>query len=213
MYPSKNDIIGELQPFKNEWNKIVNDQVTGDIIDAIMMAHKRHVGDYDRMVELFFRERLYASLKAIFSFLKENTQYVAESDTYQTVRSPMGLLNSTLGVDCKHYSLFIGGLVDAYNRLNNVGLKWFYRFASYDGSKTPGHVFVVVVDPVTKDEIWIDPVLDYFNEKKRYNFKIDFSPYKDGGEVLSGINKKCKSVRTGYLFFLGIFFGLIFLNN
>jgi hypothetical protein len=39
-------------------------------------------------------------------------------------------------------------------------------------TKQPQHVFIVI-DPGTKNEIWIDPVLKNFNEKKHYINKID----------------------------------------
>jgi len=42
-----------------------------------------------------------------------------------------------------------------------------YRFASYNAfSKMFGHVFIVVY-PNTKHEIWIDPVLESFDDRTK----------------------------------------------
>jgi hypothetical protein len=66
--------------------------------------------------------------------------------------------------DCKHYSGFIAGVIDAVNRKTGAGIDWVYRFASYDiFDPTPVHVFIVVKD--YGREIWIDPVLKKLNQR------------------------------------------------
>jgi len=79
------------------------------------------------------------------------------------------------------------GLLDAYRR--NTGQKFdlAYRFASYDGSKTPEHVFVVI-NPGSNNEIWCDGVLDYFNEKKQPNYYKDKKIENMALMAMSGIN-------------------------
>jgi hypothetical protein len=73
--------------------------------------------------------------------------------------------------DCKHYASFINGIMDSLKR-KGYPVDWKYRFANYRyGNYAPGHVFSVVND--NGNEIWIDPVLSYFDEKKAYVSKID----------------------------------------
>lgn len=114
--------------------------------------------------------------------------YQAEPDEDQTVKSPSVILQSGDTVDCKHYSLFIGGVLDAIQQNENVDWDWFYRFAGYNGKKEVYHVFVVV-EKANGSEIWIDPVLDYFNERKVPTYTIDKKPMSAIGKLsrLSGI--------------------------
>jgi hypothetical protein len=53
--------------------------------------------------------------------------------------------------------------------------------------KLPHHVFVVI-NPGTKNEIWIDPVLNGFDQKKQYYYKIDKKPKNMSLIALSGID-------------------------
>jgi hypothetical protein len=51
-------------------------------------------------------------------------------------------------------------------------IEWCYRFASYKiWDKIPGHVFVVARDK--QGEIWVDPVLDRFDERKEPTYFVD----------------------------------------
>jgi hypothetical protein len=119
------------------------------------------------------------SCEKIWNFLKKNIRYIVESEDKQYVRSPAAILRQGVS-DCKCFSLFAGGIADA------LGMKFCYRFASYnDYNKQPGHVFVVI-NPGTNNEIWIDPVLSYFNYKKPYFYKIDKKP-KMAIYAISGI--------------------------
>jgi hypothetical protein len=67
--------------------------------------------------------------------------------------------------------LFIGGVLDALNRIG-YNIKWKYRFASDDMfSDIPGHVFIVVTD--NGHEIWVDPVLSQFNQDHYFPYYED----------------------------------------
>ncbi len=82
-----------------------------------------------------------------------------------TVKSPAAILATGYG-DCKHYSLFAGGV------LQSLGIPFAYRFASYrDYDKQPQHVFVVI-NP-GKNEIWLDPVVGQYDYKKPYKHATD----------------------------------------
>jgi hypothetical protein len=142
------------------------DQSTGDIIDAILEAHRRHAGDYSKISSFFNAGSKRETARKIFNFLKKNVRYVIEPGTKQTVKSPAAILATGYG-DCKHYSLFAGGV------LQNLGIPFAYRFASYKiFDKQPQHVFVVV-NPGTSNEIWIDPVVGDFDYKKPYTYATD----------------------------------------
>jgi len=162
-------LLHQISGFENRKNIIVEDQSTGDIIKAILDTHPKYKDDYKKIAPYFKATNEIKSCEKIWNFLKKNIRYVVESEAKQYVRSPAAILKQAVS-DCKCYSLFIGGICDA------LGMKFCYRFASYNNyNKQPGHVFVVV-NPGTNNEIWIDPVLSYFNYKKPYYYKIDKQP-------------------------------------
>lgn len=159
-------LMGVLAPFQNRREMLTAEQSTGDIIDAILDAHRRHAQDYSKISSFFNAGSKMQTAKKIYNFLKNNVRYVIEPGSKQTVKSPAAILATGYG-DCKHYSLFAGGI------LQNLGIPFAYRFASYKMfDKQPQHVFVVV-NPGTSNEIWIDPVVGEFNYKKPYTYAID----------------------------------------
>ena len=89
----------------------------------------------------------------------------------QILRSPAAILSDKNGIDCKGYATFAAGVMSAWKRNANKKYDVYYRFASYDAfDKTPQHVFVVIKEG--KNEYWIDPVLDEYDQKKQpYFFK------------------------------------------
>jgi hypothetical protein len=181
---NKNFLLGKLPVFNNNKDKIVDDQSTGDIINAIVKAHKRHIADYALISSYFRGSNKIETCKNIFKFLKENIKYVIDSGEKQLIKSPAAIL-ATGYCDCKCYALFAGGI------LSNLKIPFVYRFASYKlYDRLPGHVFVVV-NPDSENEIYIDPVLRTFNQKKHYYYKID----KMGLYTVSGIGKVAKSVK------------------
>jgi hypothetical protein len=174
-------LLHQISGFENRKNIIVADQSTGDIIKAILDIHPKYKEDYNKIAPYFKGSNEIKSCERIWNFLKKNIRYVIESESKQYVRSPAAILKQGVS-DCKCYSLFIGGICEA------LGMNFCYRFASYNEySKQPGHVFVVV-NPGTNNEIWIDPVLSYFNYKKPFFYKIDKKP-KMAIYSISGIGR------------------------
>jgi len=170
------NLLNILSPFKNHQRIVVRTQSVGDIISGIMFTHNKYKSEYDKIAKQFEGKTNLQTAKNIFDFLKAHTHYVIESDSKQTLRSPSAILvlgnKKNIGLDCKSYALFIGGILDALRR-KGKNINWCYRFASYSlFNKLPHHVFVVI-NPDTKHEIWVDPVLPTFNNKKAYSFKID----------------------------------------
>jgi hypothetical protein len=159
---------------------LVADQSTGDIIQAILDAHEKYKDQYDVISSYFKGYSNEQTARNIFDFLKRNIRYVIESEDQQLVRSPAAILHQAQS-DCKCYSLFIGGICQSLN------IPFCFRFASYRyGQKNPQHVFVVI-NPDTKNEIWCDPVLSYFNYHKPYQYKLDKKPRKMAVYSISGI--------------------------
>ena len=185
---SRSFLLNQISGFQNNKNIIVEDQSTGDIIKAILDTHPKYKDDYKKIAPYFKGTNEIKSCEKIWNFLKKNIRYVVESESKQYVRSPAAILKQAVS-DCKCYSLFIGGICDA------LKMKFCYRFASYNTyNKQPGHVFVVV-NPGTNNEIWIDPVLSYFNYKKPYYYKIDKQP-KMAIYSISGIGQTRKARRV-----------------
>lgn len=174
-----NNIYHKLPPYQGTKHILVYNQSVGDIMQGILATHQQHKLAYDKISSSFLKSTPYQTGKCIWDFLKKNTYYVVESDNKQTLRSPSAILylgsNPKIGLDCKSYSLFIGGILDSLNR-KGANINWTYRFASYKPfDNLPHHVFVVI-NPNTSNEIWVDDVLPSYNLHKSYNYKIDQKP-------------------------------------
>jgi hypothetical protein len=168
-------LLSKLNPFKNNKVLIYNNQDTEDIIQVLLKAHNLYKSDYDKICVYFWKGNILKTCRFIWYFLKQNVKYKVEPDTRQSVKSPSAILSTGIyrnGYnDCKHYSQMIAGILSALCR-KGIKIDWCYRFANYKlFSTTPHHVFCVV--KYNGEEIWIDPVLNGFNDKKPYINKID----------------------------------------
>ena len=147
-------MIAELPPYKDEWQILHDDQKVKDIINEIIISHEDFTDYYDRIAYHFDAKDEYKIAEKIVDFLGSNVKYKEETDKDQTTAIPTGILIRGTG-DCKHYSSFAAGVLDALKR-EGKKINWCYRFASYRIlDKTPHHVFVVI-NP-GGNEIWIDP--------------------------------------------------------
>jgi hypothetical protein len=180
---TKSELLRALPAFKDNYVLRVKDQDTKDIIQWLLNVTPKYAKDYDRIYEYFDTGNLYDTCKGIWNFLKYNFTYNAESINDQSVRSPAAIIELD-NIDCKHYSLFIGGVLDAIKRNTGDNFSWCYRLASYDGDVTPGHVFVVAKDK--GEVIWIDPVLANFDERKQPSYYFDKKPGAKLAGVLAG---------------------------
>ena len=158
-------------PLRGRSVMIEPNQDVQDIIKCITFYHKKHVSQYDQFAYRFDIGSERDIARALFNFCKENIDYTIEDETKQTVRSPARMLNERQG-DCKHYASFIAGVLDALKR-QGLDLDWAYRFADYTNSwgEVNHHVFVVLRMPNGK-EIWIDPVLNWFDYHLPYDRAI-----------------------------------------
>jgi hypothetical protein len=188
-------LLKNLSPYRKETILIKKNQSVSDIISAIKTAHSQYKSEYKKIALYFLGSSQRQTAKNIWNYLKKNVPYKAEPDHFQTIKSPAAIIatgmNGTLDNDCKNYALFTAGVLDA---LNSMGYKYpfAFRFASYNFfDKTPGHVFVVL-NPGTNNEIWIDPVLPTFDNRKQYDHAKDekMSMYS-----ISGIGQTKKQKR------------------
>jgi hypothetical protein len=170
-------------------------QRCNDIIDLIFKVHQLHAKDYDSFCTNFAGGSPEETAEKLFDFVKKNVKYVEEPEHTQIVMAPRALLQRGHG-DCKHYASFINGVLDALKRKGYKGFEPIYRFSSYDWlNKDPQHVFAVMKLPSGR-EIWIDPVLKSFDQKKRYYYHKDRKPmalyYLHGipGEDQIGLTKQ-----------------------
>lgn len=181
---SVGNLLSVLNPYNNKKKIIVEDQSTDDIIKAILDGHKKYITEYQKICKYFVGRNNKETAHNIWKFLKNNIQYIIESEDKQTIKSPSALLAQKY-CDCKNYSLFTGGILHCLN------IPFCYRFASYKiWDKQPGHVFIVMY-PGTSYEIWIDAVLSKFDYKKPYSHKIDKKP-KMAIYSISGVNRRQK---------------------
>lgn len=162
---SKNFILQKLSPFKNYKKVITTDQSTKDIVNGIIDTHYKWDSEYDKISQYFVGADVEETAKNVWEFLKNNVPYYIESSNNQTLRSPAAIVS--MPGDCKSYSLFSNGIFSSLSRKGIMKVPYAFRFASYkDNVKEPGHVFSVLY-PGTKNEIWIDPVLDRFDDKSK----------------------------------------------
>ena len=169
---SKNILIGRLDPFTGKKDVITYNQDTKDIISGILHIHDKYRSEYDKIYKFFDGGSIDQTAYNVWEYLKDNFKYRIEPEDMQILRSPSAIIGSdSFGIDCKCYSLFSAGIMDAYRRNTGVNFDLAYRFASYDPfDTTPQHVFAVIKD--NGNEYWIDPVLDEYDQKKQpYYFK------------------------------------------
>lgn len=178
------EISQSVTPFQNKWIMVVPQQHTTDIIKLMLREHENHTKDYDAICQRFWKGNALDTGKYLFDYCKRNIKYRIEPDNIQTVKSPAAIAAHGYG-DCKHYSSFICGVLDALKR-KGYKVNFAYRFASYKmGEKEPHHVFAVLFDKGRT--YYIDPVLRYFNEKKPYYYSSDKKP-KNMLYAVSGID-------------------------
>lgn len=170
---SKNMVLQKLAPFTNFKKVLIEDQNTGDIIQGILDNHDNYESQYDKISEMFVDDNEVETAKNVFEFLKNNVPYYVEPIEKQTLRSPSAIISIKEGADCKSYASFINGIMSSLNRKGIFKVPLAYRFASYRyDTREPQHVFAVLY-PGTKNEVWVDPVLNKFDQRKEPVFIKD----------------------------------------
>jgi hypothetical protein len=162
---------------------IVERQSVEDIMTALVRKHEECKSHYDKIADDFRSGTLWMTCKKIWNFCRDNFNYKIEDEDNQYTSCPYTILTNGK-VDCKNYSLFVSGVLDALKR-KGMKMSWKYRFACYRVFDPQTkvflpieHVFVVVNE--NTDNIWVDPVFDNFNEHAFYWRKKDRMPKKIG---------------------------------
>jgi hypothetical protein len=169
----RQQLIVELKGTQPAQRLIVDQQTASDIVHQILVKHKECAGDYDRIAKYFAGGDIWDIAHRLWQFCKKNFKYVIEDGEAQYTSCPYTMLTGG-DVDCKNYALFIGGVLDALRR-QGYDLRYQYRFVSYNFLDTaPGHVFIVA--NASTDNIWIDPVLDQFNDHLFYWYARNRTP-------------------------------------
>lgn len=167
---SKKEILSLLPEFKNSEIVLKKKQGVEDIVKGILKTHNQYFTDYDLISDYFYRDDVEDTCRYIFDFLKKNVPYEIENENYQTLRSPGAILH--FPGDCKSFALFSNGCLDSLRRKGKIKCDLIYRFAGY-GVFTDYIEHVFCVCKTGKREIWVDPVLNNFDEKKKPNYIVD----------------------------------------
>lgn len=157
-------------------------QTVPDIMKEMIKYFQKYKYDYDYISPEFYSGNFEHDLNGLWNFCKHNLQYKAEVEESQQLQSPSAILYLKK-VDCKCLALFCAGVCDSWSRLGLYNLSTLnFIFASYDSNDTPGHVFVEC------NGFWVDPVLNYFDERKIPTFEVQKNLVMLYG--ISGIKRK-----------------------
>jgi hypothetical protein len=182
---SRYTLIGLLPAAGAQPIVIEKDQDVNDIMDLISFAHKRNAAAYDKIAGEFWAGNIYDTCEKLWNFCKDKIFYDVEGEDIQSICSPRRILQKGRG-DCKHFATFINGILSSLNRQGYAKINNVYRFASYRIlNSIPTHVFAVV--KTSEGEIWIDPVMDYFNQHHPYTYAVDRKIKDQPAATMSGV--------------------------
>ena len=187
-----NSLLQYLPPYKGTVTVIKKHQSTDDIINGILDANIKYANDYSKISSFFLGSTPRQTCKNIWTFLKQNVNYKIESEDRQTIKSPAAIIatGQTTGSDCKNLSLMTAGILQDLQRKGLQKIPFVFRFSSYKlFNNVPEHVFIVAY-PGTQKEIWIDAVLNEFDYKKNYTYKIDKKPMLVGIAGIGAVKKE-----------------------
>ena len=179
---SAEELLEYLPPIKGRKDRLVDEQSTKDIIAEMLDASLYFQNDYNMLPSDSFD-----SLKELWQFTKRTFYYKEDSEYSQDLKSPtimlMGAVNRTGKVDCKCFSLFIGGCIQSLGLAN-----WRFKFVSYDNTNNYTHVYVVA------DNYVLDCCMNSFNQESKYTNYICISPHTNKMAInrISGLQPQRK---------------------
>lgn len=143
MLITKKQILSVLPPPKGVVEVTVDDHDTNDIIRGIVEMHNDNVANYLLVGRLFLENYELEEIPYfLFLFCKNNLKYREDTGESQELKSPQVLMRDGY-CDCKGYSLFIGGTLNAINSiLKKRVFDCNYCLVSFDNDKLPTHIFV-----------------------------------------------------------------------
>ncbi|MGR3221394.1 MAG: transglutaminase-like domain-containing protein [Candidatus Anammoxibacter sp.] len=136
-----------------------NAKIISAINRAVPMAAKQSV----KLSESFRGSTDMETARNIWEFLKREITYIPDGYWFQDIRLPSRFLVTSTG-DCKSYSVFTAAI------LENLGVPFSLRYASYSNDPAPSHVYVVLSDGTVIDGVW-----HKFNSEKKYTYKKDYT--------------------------------------
>jgi len=131
-----------------------------DIRRAIFSAVPEANSQTKKLAPYFRRNSNRETCKAIFDYLKQKLNYVADGDL-QLIKLPSALLHSKVG-DCKSYSLFTSAI------LTNLGIPHHFVLVSYNSDPTPSHIYVQTDDGCIIDAVW-----GIFDDEKKPTYRYE----------------------------------------
>lgn len=158
-------ILAQLPKVRNKLKLIDPTQTVSKIRKQIMRSHDDNLFLYDAIAPQYVRRSMRQTFEELWSWLRDNIQYIEESGKKQIIKTPQALLETGIS-DCKSFASFVGGILDAMKRMGKP-LDWRYVFAGYGDTN---HVFVEA-DSGGKT-YWIDPVLPSFDQREPKPFTI-----------------------------------------
>jgi len=157
-----NEVKSLIENPVNQKQVIKRYQDTKDIMKELLYMFAEYKYQAKPVAHLFDGGSIKKSGKNIWSFIKDNIKYVAEPEKNQTSRSFSRIIYDKWG-DCKHSALLA----------SSIGWQLGYdvvpKFVNYeDKTKRYGHVYTILVDPKTKEQVIIDPLQDFDYQKDFY---------------------------------------------
>ena len=193
------DILNIIPAPKMEREIIVRYHQVPDIVDGTFAMHKKSGNEYDKFANIFWKGSDIETARYLFDFVKENIPYNVERAADQTGKFPARILIDGIkkkNNDCKHYALFICGVMDALKR-QGYKIEPVYIFASdIKGEKQPTHVFAAIKTP--GGLVWVDPVLNGFNQYHTYYIFKQYKPPTVMYSHLSGVDTDSIDGPRGY---------------
>jgi hypothetical protein len=195
-------LITALEGTERPREMVVAEQSAQDIVYEVCLAHKEHAPDYDLISKYFEGGSVYDICERLWIFCKQELDYKVESSKVQNVGCPYWILTHGI-IDCKNFAAFVAGNLDSMKR-RGLRIVWEFRFISdrpfslFD--RDPDHVFVVV-NPSTED-IWIDPVLNDFDQHIGYFYRSSKRINTMGSKrsrvgAIGGIGCRCNESAIG----------------
>jgi len=166
---------------------------TDDIIKTILLGDRLSRGFTEKLAPALKGRDLKDTLNNVFWFVKDNIKYSIDEPGHEIVKSP-GATWAENYADCKSLSVFIGSL------LQNLGIRYVYRFASY----APGdvtHVYPVAFLPSGRPVI-MDTVNVGFDLEEPYRKAFDIDPK-------TGHKAKINGKKSVFSYVLGVVVALI----
>lgn len=163
------------EPNYNE--KVIKDyQSTRDIIKDLIYCFKKYNYQAKPIRQLFSSGDFKTDAKNIYDFIKKNIHYEAEPEGDQTTRSFSRIIHDKWG-DCKHNALLAASIAW------NMGYNVIFKFVGYNKGESYGHVYTIIENPKTKEEIIIDPLQD-FNYEKPYLKAVRYKAVNQNNKLM-----------------------------